>query len=125
MKKILILLLLALVAATQAAPKCGICQKVPNCPKELFNDGFVDPIFNFIVQQVSISSSPTEIKRQASQTQANYTFVWSSQAYLAVVDLSTNKFKVMAIQQPQEVVGTQNNLGLRESTNSSSASSTQ
>jgi hypothetical protein len=114
MKKMFFVVLLAALTFAQTASKCSVCQKVPKCPQELFNDANVDPIFNFIAQQISPSEYPQEIKKDVSQVEVNYTFFWKSEAYLAVVDLKTSKFKVLAIQQPQAVIEAQNKLGLRE-----------
>lgn len=101
MKKIILLLVLTACAFSQGPPKCSICLKVPKCPPELSTDGFVDPIYNFIVQQVAPADFPLEISKVANQAQANYTFIWKSGTYLAVVDLATKKFTVMAVQRPK------------------------
>lgn len=50
MKNFGVLLLLLVLALSQNASKCDVCQKVPKCPKELFEDATVDPIFNFIAK---------------------------------------------------------------------------
>lgn len=123
MQKLVLTLAFIVFALAQQPPKCALCQHVPNCPPELFSDGFVDPIFNFILQQVSPSGYPHELKRVASQNEANYTFSWKTVTYLAIVDLKTNNFKVVAIQQAQSVMDTQKMMGIREDINVSSASS--
>lgn len=52
MKKVILLILLLAVVWTESAPKCSVCLKIAKCPKELLDDSYVDPIYNFIAKQV-------------------------------------------------------------------------
>jgi hypothetical protein len=86
---------------------------VAKCPQELLQDTFVDPIFNFLVNQIQLQTYPLELRRELGATETQYTFVCKDKTYLAVVDLKTNKFKVMEVQESNEVLEQQKKLGLR------------
>ena len=58
MRKLLLVVLLLAAAWANQAPQCSICLKVAKCPKDLFQDTYIDPIYNFIVKQVQPKQFP-------------------------------------------------------------------
>jgi len=98
MKILLSLVCLVALTLSQTAPACQICLKVPSCPKELFADTFVDPLYSSIIKQVNLTNSPSALSKTSTSEQSNYTFTWPGQSFLAIVNLNTRAFKIMALQ---------------------------
>ena len=63
MWKAIFLLFLISLTLSQSTPKCSVCVKVKQCPKDLYSDTLIDPIFNYLVKQVSIKTYPNAIKK--------------------------------------------------------------
>lgn len=122
--KLLIALLLALTLCASQTPPCTLCSQIANCPKELFSDSYIDSIYNILVQQAKATGYPQELSKKVSSRQATYTFTWPSVTYIADVDLDTYKVTITVQSNVQNVINTQNQLGLRtEKTQISSSSS--
>ena len=66
MKLILLFLFALTLCASQITP-CTVCSKIANCPKELFSDPYVDPIYNDLVGRVKARGYPRELTKEGSQ----------------------------------------------------------
>ncbi len=67
MKMIILVSLLASLAMSQIV-SCVVCAKIPNCPKELFTDSYVDTIFDFIISQTKLNDFPQEVAKVVSDS---------------------------------------------------------
>ena len=74
------------------------------------------------MKQTGVKSYPLEITKTSDSSQTNYTFIWKAQAYLAIVDLNTHKFKVLAVKMNNQGTNTQNKVAARASNGQASGS---
>ena len=68
MWKLVFLLAILTLSLTQNTPKCSVCLKVKRCEKNLFDDSFVDPIFNYLVKKIAIKTYPFAIRKEVGLT---------------------------------------------------------
>ena len=66
MKLILVFLFALTLCASQITP-CTVCSKIAKCPKELFSDPYVEPIYNYLVGLVKATGYPQELAKEGSQ----------------------------------------------------------
>jgi hypothetical protein len=111
-KTFLLVLLIALASGLQSGA-CQVCGKIKKCDSSLFGDYNIDPIFNSIASQLSLSDYPLSLDKSQSNSQITYTFCWPNHTYLATVDLATRAFKVIEATQSKIVESAQSSLGIR------------
>jgi hypothetical protein len=80
----------------------------------LLSDPNIDPIYNSIVKQLSISDYPNAISKDQNEKEIIYVFTWSSKTYQATVDKATRSFKVVDQSPSNPLENLQLSLGLRK-----------